>query len=349
MLKMIETNPVATVDVRVIGLGGAGCATLNRLAQNGLDGLSKLAIDTGTAGQHLNQGIKTLNIGNGFGSGGNPETAVEQFKSFESDVVGFIGRAEVVVVVAGLGRGTGSGLAPIVAGLAKDAGALTIAAVNLPFEFEGRFRNQIAETSLNEIESNTDSVFTFDNNDLVGSGPTSLSTNEAFQEADLKIANMIELFVSLVESSPERFETVSSSLRNAGHAAVATGSASGLHAGRVAVAEALAPSSYHARTARSVVLHAKGGIGLSLGQVAESVTELRNRVGRDVEVHVSSERLVGMGQDIEVSLVVAGIGTGAAETAGLARTVGDPIDSLDSLFDDAEPIRTRGPVLLPTG
>jgi len=349
MLKMIETNPVATVDVRVIGLGGAGCSTLNRLAQDGSNGLSMLAIDTGSAAQHLNQGIRSLTLGNAFGSGGNPDTAVEYFEAIESEVVSFIGRAEVVVVIAGLGRGTGSGLAPIVADLAKKAGALTVAAVNLPFEFEGRFRNQIAEKSLDGIQATADSVFAFDNNDLIGSGSENLSTNRAFKEADLNVANMIEMFVSMVESSPERFETVSSSLRAAGKSAVVTGSSSGLHAGKTAVIEALALISHDARAAKSVVLHVKGGIGLSLGQVAEVVTELRNLIGRQAAIHVSSERLIGMGQEIEVSIVVAGIGNEFDHSPELHQITGTPAESMISVFDTPAPVRTRGPVLLPTG
>lgn len=355
MLKLSETISVSTVDVRVIGIGGAGCSSLNRLADNSSGNLSMLGIDTGSAATTLREGVRSITIGSGFGSGGSAEAAVEQFLDAEPDITSFIGRAGVVILLAGLGRGTGSGLSPRIAQIARDSGALTIAAVNMPFEFEGRFRNQAAVHAHRQLEAAADAVITMSNDDLSTIGAGSSSLNDAFQEVDQNIAGAVHAITTALESSPERFAAARRSLQQAGRSAVLSGTANGLHAGKAAVISAFdstCPRFTGTSTVDSAVLHIEGGIGLSLGQVAEAVTELRSRVGRGAEVHVSSERLIGMGQEIKISLVLAGIDNERMSSIKIAPMVQfgdrDDIHGL-SIFETSEPKRTRGPLLLPAG
>ena len=352
MLNISESHSMTSVDVRVIGVGGAGCSSLNRLLENASESMSMLGIDTGTAAQNLPSNVETLTMGNGFGSGGNPETAIEMFADAELSVSDFIGEADVVIILAGLGRGTGSALSPRIAELARRSGALTIAAVNLPFEFEGRFRNQSANKAHSELMSSADAVITMNNDELSKLSSTGASLNGAFQEADRNISNAVHAITNALESSPVRNAAVQQSLSSAGESVVLSAVANGLHAGSTAVVAAFESSSRGYARARSAVLHVEGGIGLSLGQVAEAVAEIRERLGRRAEINVSSERRTGFGQDIKVTLVLAGIESygdhAEAFTSTSKQESSNPITS-SSIFDTVEPQRTRGPVLLPTG
>ena len=167
MLKLTDTHPAtADVDVRVIGVGGAGCSSLIRLQEYGSENLNLLGIDSGSAAHNLPSGVESITIGKGFGSGGNAETAEGLFPEAELAVADFVEEADVVIILAGLGRGTGSGLSPLIAKLSRDAGALTIAAVNMPFEFEGRFRNHCAEEAHSALKEASDAVITMNNDDL---------------------------------------------------------------------------------------------------------------------------------------------------------------------------------------
>ncbi len=354
MFKLTETHPTTTsVDVRVIGVGGAGCSSLIRLQEFGSANLSMLGIDTGSAAQNLPVDVESITIGNGFGSGGNSETAVDQFSEVEIEVEDFVEEADVVIILAGLGRGTGSGLSPRIAELARNAGALTIAAVNMPFEFEGRFRNQSAVAAHSALKSAADAVITMNNDDLSKLDSAGSSLNGAFQLADLNIANAVRSITTELESSPERRSAVLQSLAQAGDSVVLSGVADGLHAGRTAVSAAFDSTSTEFGQVASVVINVEGGIGLSLGQVAEAVTEIRTRLGRRTEIHVSSQRLIGMGQEMKVTMLLAGVEfvpTVEELPTRLTRVKERPAAAPQvSIFETTAPKRTRGPVLLPTG
>ncbi len=352
-MKLKELPRVASVEVRIIGVGGAGCSSLSRLAETVSDHVSMLGIDTGSATAHLNDGVQALAIGNGFGSGGNPETAVDLFSEYESRVVEFIDGADVVILLAGLGRGTGSGLAPEIARITRQAGALTIAAVNMPFEFEGRFRNQSAARAHELLESSADAVMTMCNDDLLDGSAMGGSLNDAFVNADMNISAAVKAVTLALESSPERAISVQNSLTNAGESAVVSGASTGLHAGSKAVVEAFASTSSRFVGVRSAVVHVEGGIGLSLGQVAEAVAKVREEIGLSATIHVSSERLIGMGQEINVTIVLAGIGIEPSSEEKFTPIIPIQQDLANapvvSVFDTPVPRRTRGPVLLPTG
>ncbi|HIF72836.1 MAG TPA: hypothetical protein EYQ61_09825 [Dehalococcoidia bacterium] len=354
MMKLSVKNSVKRLDVRVVGIGGAGCSSLSRVAEtlSSSGDMSLLAIDTGSAAHALIGTATTLSLGNGFGSGGDPVAAAKLLREVEADVESFVIGADVVIVLAGLGRGTGSGISPLIAEIALNAGALVIAAVNMPFEFEGRFRNQSANNAHDRLMSTADAVVTVNNNDLSKLAGGNGSLNGAFQEADRQIADTVYAFTTALTASSDRFVAVQLSLRGAGDSLVLSGSAEGVHAGRTAMVNAFGRTEIRVTGAKSAVIHVEGGIGLSLGQVAEAVTAVRGQIGRGADVHVSSDRRVDLGQGIRVTVVLAGIG---ADSNSLDSTT--PIIGLGkredrpsvSIFDTAAPVRKRGPMLLPIG
>jgi cell division GTPase FtsZ len=169
----------------------------------------------------------------------------------------------------------------------------------------------------------------------------------------MNVASAVHAITLALESSPERSSVTLNSLSNAGESAVVSGSSTGLHAGSMAVANACASTSNDFVGVKSAVMHVEGGIGLSLDQVAETVDKLREEIGLQVPVYVSKERLVGLGQQIKVTIVFCGIGR-----ASLTEATFSPVrlfqrdivtDQVASVFNTQTPRRTRGPILLPTG
>jgi cell division protein FtsZ len=278
--------------------------------------------------------------------------AVTQFEEGQAKVSNFVDGADVVIVLVGLGRGTGSGISPLVCDLARNSGALTIAAVNMPFEFEGRFRTLAAGRAHAELTAAADAVITLSNDDLMALAGTGGTLNTAFEKADGYIAKSVQAVVAALEVSADRFDQVRDSLKNAGSAVVLSGSAHGLHAGDSAIATAFESATSTIPEVGSCVIHVEGGIGLSLGQVAEAVTAVRVRIGTNAAMYVSSERLLSLGQQIRVTLVLAGGDNEAKSTTPLTPIAEivrpNPITN-DAVLRSREPIRTRGPMLLPTG
>ena len=357
MMKLASTNrPTPSsnrLDVRVIGVGGAGCASVNRLQEIASGDLRVMAIDTGSAASNLGDSVAAVQLGNGFGSGGDSTVAAEQFRNAESTVQSFVREADVVIVLAGLGRGTGSGISPLVAEMARNSGALTIAAINLPFEFEGRFRNQSAARALDQLTRSTDAVITLNNDDLTSLGNAVGSLNGAFEQAERNVAEMVHSVTSTLSASSGRFEAVKKSLRGTGKTLVLSGSADGIHAGKAAVMNAFSNAASHLATVASAVIHVEGGIGLSLGQVAEAVTAFREQIGRRAQLHVSSERRLALGQGIKVTLLL-GEGCRSVKNTTVSE-VAPPLTVTEqrelipsiSIFDTPYPVRKRGPMLLP--
>ena len=353
LVKTSHTNLLSgRLDVRIVGVGGAGCASVKRLAESASGELRMMAIDTGTGASNLNASIVSLSLGNGFGSGGDSAAAIEQFGDAGSTVQNFVGEADVVIILAGLGRGTGSGISPLIADMARKSGALTIAAVNMPFEFEGRFRNQSAARAHGQLTQSADAVITLNNDDLSNLGSAVGSLNGTFQQADQKVAETVRSITAALSASSGRFDTVKNSLRSTGNTLVLSGSADGIHAGRMVISNAFASATSRSVDVMTGVIHIQGGIGLSLGQVAEAVTALREQIGRHAEIHVSSERQIALGQGIRVTLLLSEgpqpVESQAVSETRTPLTVADERELIPSIsiFDTPDPVRKRGPILL---
>ncbi|MBH66590.1 MAG: hypothetical protein CL784_08770 [Chloroflexi bacterium] len=349
MMLANEVRQSTAVDLRVVGVGGAGCASLMRLEELMFGSVNMLGIDTGTAASGLPSSMESLSIGSGFGSGGDPEQAVILFSEIESSVKDFVCDADVLIILSGLGRGTGSGLAPKIARIGKESGALTVAAVNMPFEFEGRFRNQAARKAFDRLRVEADAVIAMNNDDLSSLGDSKSSLNGAFQLADQNIANAVNAITKGLETGDVRSSAVLESLRNAGESVVLSAEATGTNSPHDSVLSAFGSASTKFATVSSAVIHVEGGIGLFPSHVAEVVNEVRQQIGRRAEIHVSSDRLVGMGQDIRTTIVLNGV-----------QRLGEPIADLEHLMDghmdearkplhfsgEIMTVRTRRPVLV---
>ena len=379
-INLTLERPLTILDVRVVGIGGAGCSALRSLGDSLPDDTRFLGIDTGTGTDSVRNFAEFIQVGDGFGSGGDAVAAAELF--VESDGPGeygkavkeFVTGADVVIIVAGLGRGSGSGIAPLVAHIAHDSGALTLAAGNLPFEFEGRFRTQSAVQALEILRNAVDTVIVTSNNDLLSPvrAAGSMSLVDAFKEADRKVSNSVSTVVSALAVSADKFGEVRRSLGQSvsGKSIVLLASSHGLHAGKYAVIRAFEGLSSGGIdtsggcVARSVVVHIEGGIGMSSGQVQETVAVAMARTGGRADMHVTTVRDVALGPQIRVTLILTGIDptqdlnssgklrpyrkinpdAHSVQPAELQSRGAVPVERYAPL-----PVRRRGPMLLSAG
>ena len=379
-INLTLERPLTNLDIRVVGIGGAGCSALRSLCDSLPDDARFLGIDTGTGTDSVRNFAEFIQVGDGFGSGGDAVAAAELFVDSDGPgeygkaVTEFVTGADVVIIVAGLGRGSGSGIAPLVAHIAHDSGALTLAAVNLPFEFEGRFRTQSAVQALEILRNAVDTVIVTSNNDLLSPvrAAGSMSLVDAFKEADRKVSNSVSTVVSALAVSADKFGEVRRSLGQSvsGKSIVLLASSHGLHAGKYAVIRAFEGLSSGGIdtsggcVARSVVVHIEGGIGMSSGQVQETVAVAMARTGGRADMHVTTVRDVALGPQIRVTLILTGIDPSqdlnssgklrpyrkinsdahSVQPAELQSRDAVPVERYAPL-----PVRRRGPMLLSAG
>ena len=351
----------AKLNVRVIGVGGAGCASLSRLDRKLTDRVTMMGTDTGPGINNLPESATSASFGDGFGSGGDSELAARHFEQISEDVTSFVRGADVVIVVAGLGRGTGSGVSPLVAGLSRRTGALTLAVASMPFEFEGRPRHDCAKKALTDLRDASDSVFEVGSSDVVEPAGKGTRLTDVFEGANRTASEALGAIVTALENCEGRFDEVSGYLRNLGLSVVMTGSSQELHAGKLAVEIAfgkldIGNSGPRTRNVESALIHVEGGIAMSAGQIAEVVASVRARIKRRAVVNVSSSRKSTLGSTVRVTLVVSGAETPTEQSSigdqqaapGFLR-IGRTTAVAPSIFETPRPIRSRGPMLLPAG
>ncbi|MGE5418161.1 MAG: cell division protein FtsZ [Acidobacteriota bacterium] len=175
-------------DIKVIGIGGGGNNAINRMIQAGLKGVEFVAVNTDAQALYLSKAEKKIQVGEkltkGLGAGANPEVGKKSAEESKEEIKRALMGADMVFVTAGMGGGTGTGGAPVIAEIAKEMGALTVGVVTRPFIFEGKKRGIQAEHGIQELRSKVDSLITIPNDRLLQVVDKHTSINEAFRIAD---------------------------------------------------------------------------------------------------------------------------------------------------------------------
>ena len=221
-------------EIRVVGIGGAGNNAINRMVEAGVGGVEFIAVNSDAqdlasclAGQKIPIGTKTTR---NLGAGGNP--AVGERAAFESslEIESALEGADMVFVTAGMGGGTGTGGAPVVARIAKDSGALTVGVVTMPFMFEGSMRGRSAAGGLDELREQVDALVVIQNNRLIHVVQKNTSMADAFKAADTMLVNGVRGITDLITSVGfvnVDFADVRSIVANSGTAIMGVGVAGG--------------------------------------------------------------------------------------------------------------------------
>jgi len=314
----LEIDSTTSAKLKVIGVGGAGGNAINRMIGAGLRGVDFIAANTDV--QALNQSLAPtrLQLGKvatrGLGSGGDPAQGKRAAEEDEQTLIDALTDSDMVFITAGMGGGTGTGGAPVVAALARQTGALTVAVVTKPFSFEGRRRMRQAEEGLAELRGEVDTLIIIPNERLLAVVDKSTSLTDAFGVADevlLKATKGISDLVTVPGLVNLDFANVKSVMSSRGNALMGTGRASG--PGRATEAAQAAVSSplledVSIAGAEGVLVNITGGRDMTLFEVNEAASVVTNAAGEDANVIFGSVIDPNMDGDLMITVIATGFG-----------------------------------------
>jgi len=300
----------------VVGVGGGGNNAVDRMVRAGIRPVSFVGFNTdaqalrrSTAGLKIRIGDATTG---GLGSGGDPEVGRRAAEEDAEWIGKAVAGADLVFVTAGLGGGTGSGAAPIVAASARDQGSLTIGVVTKPFTFEGSQRMRVADAAAAELASNVDALIVVPNDRVGDVLPADASMVDAFGVVDDVLLHAVEGIIDLI-SAPGLinldFADVQSVMKDAGPAVIGLGRGSGEHrttdAARQAIASPLLEAKFEA--ARRILFNVSGPADLRLGEIREAAEEIRGHADDDANIIFGASFDKSLGEDVLVTLIATGL------------------------------------------
>ncbi len=303
--------------VKIIGLGGAGANMLERIALDSIEGAELLALNTDIrtlgaclAKEKIQLGV---NLTKGLGTGGDPELGQQAMLEAEENVREALKGQQIVFLCAGLGGGTGSGAAPIVARIAREEGAFVVVFATMPFFFEGRRRRDQAETSLNELAVLSNALVTFDNNRMGELVLAKQGIHEAFAAADKMISESIKAVIRLVIRPGlinVGLDDLMSALRtNRSRCLFGSGMADGkdraAKALRNALASPLLDQGSLLKDAQTVLVHLSGGESLTLFEIELLMQNLQKHVPDEAHVLFGAAIDPALGDSLSITLISA--------------------------------------------
>ena len=315
-----EFTPTNFARIKVIGVGGAGGNAINRMIEAGVDGVEFIAINTDAQALLNSLSPLTIRIGDkltkGLGAGGRPEIGERAAEESADTLAEAVRGADMVFITAGMGGGTGKGASPIIARLAREAGALTVGIVTKPFDFEGAKRRRIADEGIAVLREHVDALITIPNQRLVTFVDPKTPFSEAFRIADDVLRQGIQGISELI-TKPGLinldFADVKTILRDAGSALMAIGRGTGenrcVDAARAAIESPLLELGIDGAT--RVLYNITGGPDLSMAEVSEAAEVIRATVDEEAEIIFGASPDEAMGRDVTITLIAAGFtGTG---------------------------------------
>ncbi|WP_087117807.1 cell division protein FtsZ [Corynebacterium urinipleomorphum] len=301
--------------IRVVGVGGGGVNAVNRMIEEGLKGVEFVAINTDSQALLFTDADTKLDIGReatrGLGAGANPEVGRTSAEDHKQEIEESLKGSDMVFVTAGEGGGTGTGAAPVVAGIAKKMGALTIGVVTRPFSFEGKRRTRQALEGIDALKEVCDTVIVIPNDRLLQLGDAELSMMEAFRAADEVLYNGVQGITNLI-TIPGMinvdFADVRSVMADAGSALMGVGSARGEN--RVMAATEQAINSPLLETtmegAKGVLISVAGGSDLGLMEVNNAASIVEEKADEDANIIFGTIIDDNLGDEVRVTIIATG-------------------------------------------
>ncbi|MGX9133579.1 cell division protein FtsZ [Rummeliibacillus sp. JY-2-4R] len=288
-----EINEEQLAVIKVIGVGGGGNNAVNRMIEHGVQGVEFISVNTDAQALKLSNADVKLQIGakstRGLGAGANPEVGKKAAEESKEQIEEALGGADMVFVTAGMGGGTGTGAAPVIAQIAKDLGALTVGVVTRPFSFEGKKRQKQALSGTAAMKEAVDTLIVIPNDRLLEIVDKNTPMVEAFREADNVLRQGVQGISDLI-AVPGLinldFADVKTIMSNKGSALMGIGIASGetraVEAAKKAISSPLLETSIHG--AKGVLMNMTGGSNLSLYEVQEAADIVSSASDEDVNI-----------------------------------------------------------------
>ena len=345
--------------IKVIGVGGGGCNAVNRMIEEGMGGIEFVTVNTDAQALLLSKAPTRVRIGDkgtrGLGAGGNPEVGRKAAEESAEELYEVLKGSDMVFVTSGLGGGTGTGAAPIVAQIAKEVGALTIGVVTRPFAFEGARRQQSAELGITKLKEHADTLIVIPNDRLLQIVDKKVSLTEAFRTADDVLRQGIQGISELI-TIPGMinldFADVRAIMSEGGAALMAVGHASGEDRARVAAEMAISSQLLDITIdgARGILFNVTGGNNLTLFEVNQAAAIIKETAHPDVNLIFGAVIDPNMGEEVRITVIATGFDRPSSgrspllETRPAAREATQPI-AASSLTNKAErPAPTSTPI-----
>ncbi len=321
----IDNNSGARI--KVIGVGGGGCNAVNTMIKSGLSGVEFIVANTDSQALAANLAPIKIQLGNeltkGLGAGANPEVGRKAALDDYEKLSEYIEGADMVFVTAGMGGGTGTGAAPVIAKLAKELGALTVGVVTKPFMFEGRKRQKQADLGIKTLEECVDSLITIPNQRLLQIAGESLSLVDTFKKADEVLLHAVQGISDLINNTGfinADFADVSTVMANKGLALMGTGIATGSDRAVQAATDAISSPLLEDITidgATGIIVNITGNATLSMHETNEAMTLIMEAADEDAEIIFGTVVDEEMGDEVKITVIATGLG-GATKAAYVA-------------------------------
>ncbi|BAK98746.1 cell division protein FtsZ [Oscillibacter valericigenes Sjm18-20] len=318
----LETGPDAVVNIKVIGVGGGGNNVVNRMVRSGTKGVDFVAINTDKQALNVSSATYKIQIGekltHGQGAGSDPEVGRKSAEESRSQIAKALEDTDMVFITAGMGGGTGTGGAPIVAEIAKEMDILTVAVVTKPFGFEGRRRMQQAEQGIAELKDKVDSLVIIPNERLKHATDQKITFANAFEIADDVLRQAVQSISDLIRDTGFinlDFADVTTIMKDAGLAHMGVGRAAGKgkaeEAARMAISSPLLETSIAG--AHGVLINVTGSMDIGLEEVEQAASLVQDAVSDDAITIFGAQFDENLDDEIRVTVIATGFDKNPAE------------------------------------
>jgi len=319
MFEIVDKDPNPTI-IKVIGVGGAGGNAVEHMISEGVQGVEFICVNTDAQALKLSSAGVKLQLGPGLGAGGKPERARELAVSERSRIAEVLSGAHMVFITAGMGGGTGTGAAPIIAEVARELGILTVAVVTKPFDFEGT-RMRLAVEGLSELEQHVDSLIVILNEKLMEVLGEDVGMKQAFKAADNVLKNAVGGIAEIINVPGlvnVDFEDVRTVMGEMGKAMMGSATAAGVDRARIAAEKAVASpllEGIELSGARGVLVNITANGDLGMREVKEVMATIRTYAAQDATIIFGTVFDEGMEDQLRVTVVATGLGAKAKAQA----------------------------------
>ena len=316
-------------NIKVIGVGGGGNNAVNRMVDNQIKGVQFLAVNTENQVLELSKADVTIQIGEkvtkGLGAGANPQVGEEAAQESREEIIKALEGADMVFVTAGMGGGTGTGAAPIVAECAKEIGALTVGVVTKPFAFEGKRRRAQAEKGIEFLTQKVDTIIVIPNDKLLQVVDKKCSVSDAFSKADEVLRQGIKGISDLIQIPGLinlDFADVKTIMTNQGEALMGIGEGTGENraadAAKMAINSPLLETSIDG--AKGILLNISGSSDLGIFEVNEAAQIISDAADPDANIIFGSVIDESLGDKVQVTVVATGFGNNSKSVPEFGKT-----------------------------
>ena len=301
--------------IRVIGVGGCGNNSVDRMIEAGIEGIDFIAVNTDSQALQRSKAETRIQLGdkltNGLGAGGKPEIGMQSAEESIDAVTEAIEGADMIFVAAGMGGGTGTGAAPVIAGIAKGLGILTVGVVTKPFDFEGPVRKRYALSGIAELQKNVDALIIIPNQKLYGALSKNATQKDALKKADEVLIQGVSGISDLITKPGDinlDFADVRTVMKDKGMAHMGIGTAAGEDRGEKAMSAAINSPLLETsvKGAQALLVCFSGGDDITLADTSDAMDIIYKELGDDVAIYYGSTTNDNANGELTITVIATG-------------------------------------------